>query len=54
MPCTAWLAAAVRAPVSFQEKEAGAVWHNEVCRKVRLLQRSEGGPSSAAADRLEE
>lgn len=25
MPCTAWLAAVVRAPVSFQEKETGAI-----------------------------
>jgi hypothetical protein len=51
MPCTAWLAAVVRAPVSFQEKETGAIWRSEVRRKVRLLQRSEEGPSSAAVDR---
>ncbi len=54
MPCTTWLAAVVRAPVSFREKETGAVWRSEVCREERLLQRSEEGPSSAAADRLEE
>ncbi|MDG6404823.1 hypothetical protein QCD79_35115, partial [Pseudomonas quasicaspiana] len=36
------------APVSFREKETGAIWRSEVCRKVRLLQRSEEGPSSAA------
>jgi hypothetical protein len=51
MPCKTWLAAVIRAPVSFQEKETGAVWRSEVCRKVRLLQRSEVGPSSAAVDR---
>ena len=51
MPCTTWLAAMVRAPVSFQQKETGAVWRNEVCRKVRLLQRSEEGSSSAAEGR---
>ena len=51
MPCTTWLAAVVRAPVSFREKETGAVWRSEVCRKVRLLQRSEEGPSSAAVGR---
>lgn len=54
MPCTTWLAALVRAPVSFQQKETGTVWRNEVCRKVRLLQRSEVGPLSAAVDRLVE
>jgi len=43
MPCTTWLAAVVRAPVSFQEKETGADWRSEVCREVRLLQRSEVG-----------
>ena len=48
MPFATWLAAVVRAPVSFQEKETGAVWRSEVCRKVRLLQGSEVGPSSAA------
>ena len=52
MPCTTWLAAAVQAPVSFREKETGAVWRSEVCRKVRLLQRSEEGPSSAAVGRF--
>jgi hypothetical protein len=51
MPYTAWLAAAVRAPVSFQEKETGAGWRSEVCREVRWLQRSVEGPSSAAMDR---
>lgn len=51
MPCTTWLAAVVRAPVSFQEKETGEVWRSEVCRKVRLLQRSEVGTSSAAMGR---
>lgn len=51
MPCKTRLAAVVRAPVSFQEKETGAVWRSEVYRKVRLLQRSEVGPSSAAVDR---
>ncbi len=51
MPCTTWLAAVLRVPVSFQEKETGTAWRSEVCRKVRLLQRSEEGPSSAAADR---
>ena len=25
MPCTTWLAAVVRAPVSFQEKETGSI-----------------------------
>ena len=52
MPFTTWHAAVVRAPVSFQKKETGADWRSEVCREVRLLQRSEVGPSSAAmADR---
>ena len=51
MPYTTWLAAVVRAPVSFREKETGAVWRSEVCREVRLLQCSGEGPSSAAADR---
>jgi len=51
MPCMTWLAAVVRAPVSFRRKETGAVWRSEVCRKGRLLQRSEEGPSSAAAGR---
>jgi hypothetical protein len=51
MPCRTWLAAVVRAPVSFQEKVTGADWRREMCREVRLLQRSEGGPSSAAVDR---
>ncbi len=51
MPCKTWLAAVIRAPVSFQEKETGAVWRSEVCRKVRWLQSSEVGPSSAAVDR---
>ncbi len=51
MPCRTWLAAVVRAPVSFREKETGAAWRSEVCQKVRLLQRSEVGPSSAAMDR---
>ena len=54
MPCTTWLAAVVRAPVSFREKETGAVWRSEVRREVRLLQRSEEDPSSAAVDRLVE
>ncbi len=52
MPCTTWLATVVRAPVSFQKKETGAVWRSEVCREVRLLQCSEVGPSSAAMGRL--
>ncbi len=51
MPCTTWLAAAVGAPVSFQEKETGADWRSEVCREMKLLQRSEEGPSSAAVGR---
>jgi len=51
MPCTTWLAAVLRAPVSFQEKETGADWRNEVSREERLLQRSEVGPSSAAVGR---
>ncbi len=51
MPCTTWLAAVVRAPVSFQKKETGAVWRSEVRREVRLLQCSEEGPSSAAVGR---
>jgi hypothetical protein len=51
MPCTTRLAAVLRAPVSFQEKETGAAWRSEVCREVRLLQCSEEGPSSVAADR---
>ena len=54
MPCTTWLAAVVRAPVSFQEKETGAAWRSEVCREVRLLQSSEVGPLSAAVGRLVE
>lgn len=54
MPCTARLAAVVRAPVSFQQKETGAVWRSDVCRRVRLLQRSEVGPWSAAVGRLVE
>lgn len=54
MPCTTWLAAVVRAPVSFQEKETGAVWRSEECREVRLSQCSEVGPSSAAVSRLVE
>jgi hypothetical protein len=37
MPCTTWLAAVVRAPVSFQKKETGADWRSEVRREVRLL-----------------
>ena len=51
MPCTTWLAAVLRAPVSFQEKETGADRRSEVSREVRLLQRSEVGPSSAAVGR---
>ncbi len=39
MPSTTWLAAVLRAPASFQEKETGAVW------------RSEEDPSSVAVDR---
>ena len=54
MPRTTWLAAVVRAPVSFQKKETGAVWRSEVCQEVRLLQCSEVDPSSAAAGRLVE
>jgi hypothetical protein len=54
MPCTAWLAAVVRAPVSFQEKETGEVWRSAMCQEVRLLQCSEVGPSSAAVGRLVE
>ncbi len=54
MPCTTWLAAVLRAPVSFQEKETGAAWRSEVCREVRLLQSSEVGPLSAAVGRLVE
>jgi hypothetical protein len=48
MPCKTWLAAVVQAPVSFREKETGAVWRIDVCLKVRWLQRSEVGLSSAA------
>lgn len=51
MPSTTWLAAVLRAPASFQEKETGAVWRSELCREVRLLQCSEEGPSSVAVDR---
>ena len=51
MPYTTWLAAVVRAPVSFREKETGAVWRSEVGQGRRLLQRSEEGPSSAAVGR---
>ena len=51
MPCTTWLAAVVRTPVSFQEKETGADWRSEVCRELRLLQCSEEGPSSAGVGR---
>ncbi len=51
MSFATWLAAVVRAPVSFRKKETGAVWRSEVRREVRLLQRSEEGPSSAAVDR---
>jgi hypothetical protein len=54
MPCTTRLAAGVRAPVSFQEKETGEVWRSEVCQEVRLLQCSEVSPSSAAVGRLVE
>ena len=38
MPCTTWLAAVLRAPVSFQEKETGAVWRSEMSQRRRLLQ----------------
>lgn len=51
MPCKTWLAAVVRTPVSFQEKETGADWRSELSREVRLLQRSEVGPSFAAVGR---
>ena len=51
MPCKTWIAAVIRAPVSFQKKETGAVWRSEVRREVRLLQCSEKGPSSAAVGR---
>ncbi|SDU13762.1 hypothetical protein SAMN05216237_2552 [Pseudomonas yamanorum] len=51
MPFATGLAAVVRVPVSFQKKETGTVWRSEVRREVRLLQRSEEGPSSAAVDR---
>ncbi len=51
MPCTKWLAAVVRATVSFREKETGVVWRSEVCREMKLLQRSGEGPSSAAVSR---
>ena len=51
MPFATWLAAVVRAPVSFQKKETGAVWRSEVGQGRRLLQRSEEGPSSAAVGR---
>lgn len=54
MPFATWLAAVVRAPVSFQEKETGEVWRSEVCQEVRLPQCSEVGPSSAAVGRLVE
>ncbi len=54
MPCTTWLAAVLRAPVSFQEKETGAVWRSEECQEVGLLQCSEVNPSSAAVGRLVE
>ncbi len=54
MPCTTWLAAVLRASVSFQEKETDAVWRSEVCREVKLLQNSELGPMSAALGRLVE
>ncbi len=54
MHCTKWLVAVVRAPVSFREKETGAVWHIEACQEVRFPQRSEVGPLSAAVDRLVE
>jgi hypothetical protein len=54
MPFATWLAAVVRAPVSFLEKETGEVWRSEVCQEVRLLQCSEVGPSSAAMGRLVE
>ena len=54
MPCTTWLAAVVRAPVSFLKKETGEVWRSEVCQEVRLPQCSEVGPSSAAVGRLVE
>ena len=41
MPCTTWLAAVVRAPVSFQNKETGEVWRSDVYRKgeVAAMQR---------------
>lgn len=54
MSFATWLAAVVRAPVSFLEKETGEVWRSEVCQEVRLLQCSEVGPSSAAMGRLVE
>lgn len=54
MPFATWLAAVVRAPVSFREKETGAVWRSEVHREVKLLQCSEEGPSSAAVGRYVE
>ena len=52
MPCTTWAAAVVRAPVSFQEKETGAVGAAKCAERMRLLQGSEEGPSSAAVGRL--
>ena len=54
MPFAMWLAAVVRAPVSFQEKETGEVWRSATCQEGRLLQCSEVSPSSAAVDRLVE
>jgi len=40
MPCMTWLAAAVRASVSFREKETDAVWQRSVQRgEVAAAQR---------------
>lgn len=39
-PCTSWAAAAVGAPVSFQEKETGAGWRKDICQADKLLQGS--------------
>ena len=33
-PCTTWLAAVVRAPVSFREKETGAGWRKEMAKRI--------------------
>jgi hypothetical protein len=54
MLCTTWLAAVVRAPVSFQRKETGADWRSEAREVHRLPQwtdKSSRHPSLLGSDR---